>query len=72
MRDARTRLLSLIQFIHCQLALLTKSNNAPFHGAMEAVRPAVQNWSIMEEVVSLLTFEPTEVSPSRKRKMDES
>ncbi len=30
------------------------SDNATHHRAMEAVRPAVQNWSVMVEVVSLL------------------
>jgi len=43
-----------IRFVHYQPAHQTMSNNTPIQGAMEAARPAVQNWSLLEEVVSLL------------------
>jgi len=43
-----------IRFVHYQPAHQTMSNNTPIQAAMEAARPAVQNWSLLEEVVSLL------------------
>src|SRR5256885_5914365 len=52
--DTRTKLLWPIWSIHCRAALQTKSNKAPLKETMEAARPAVWNWSIMVEVVSLL------------------